>query len=173
MFDHMKPTKYTWLCYLLIIIGWLIFTHLSACGNPIPVYPSPDPDLFSPAQVSQPFPLIWIFLIFLLNVGVDILILYSGLLLLDRFSLFPEEYVMHLSKTTFLLAVSMISLIGISVELVLGAWLGGLVLAAIIIWSSFLVVGGMILHLTISNGLRLATYALLINIVVWTVFYTI
>ncbi|MBU0498093.1 MAG: hypothetical protein KKC68_08065 [Candidatus Thermoplasmatota archaeon] len=158
---------------MIVVIGWLVITHLSAYGNPIPVYPSPDPELFSPTQTSQPFLMVWIFLIFIINVGVDILILYSGLLLLDRFSALPTDYVLHLSKTTFLLAVILISIIGISVEMVLGAWLGGLFLAAVLIWFSFLSVGWFILHLQLSNGLRLATYALLINIVVWTVFYSI
>ena len=151
----------------------IIYFSMCVVANPIPVYPDPEPTLISYSGGSEPFPFVWIVLIFVINFCVDVLILYGGLLLLDRFRVIPEEYVLSLSKSRLFTAVGLISFTGVVVEYILGSWIGGLLLAALVIMGSFVFVGNWLLNLSWPNSFRLGGFALLINIVLWIIFYTI
>ena len=157
-----------------LLIGFLVVLSLSiiCSANPIPVYPNPEPTLIS-GGTSESFPIFWLVLIFIINFCVDILILYGGILVLDRFQVLPEEYVFNLSKTVFFVAVGLISLTGLLVEYFLGAWFGGLLVAALIILCSFVFVGRWLLNLVWINSVRLGAFALTINIIMWIIFYSI
>ena len=162
----------TWFVFLYLTFSIMCFS-ISGLANPIPVYPDPEPTLISYSGGSESFPFVWILLIFIINFCVDVLILYGGLLLLDRLRAIPEEYVLSLSKSRLFTAVGLISLTGVVVEYILGSWVGGLLLAAIVILGSFVFVGNWLLSLSWPNSFRLGGFALLINIVLWIVFYTI
>ena len=157
---------------LFLCVGVLVLFCLSYSvgANPIPVYPDPEPTLVSSGG-AEPFPVAGLGLIFIVNFCVDILILYSGLIVLDRFQVLPEEYVISLSKGLFFGSVAVISILGLGVEYVLGSWIGGLVLAALVILGSFVFVGHFLLRLSGMNSIRLGFFALIINIVMWTIFY--
>lgn len=160
-----------WL-YMFIAICFLLCLSVCGLANPIPVYPNPEPTLLA-TGVAEPFPMVWLGLIFVINFCVDILILYGGLVVLDRFKVLPDDYVFILSKMVFFGAVGLISLIGLSVEYVLGAWVGGLLLAAIVIFFSFVFVGRWLLRISWVNCVRLGLFALIVNGVMWIVFYSI
>ena len=149
-----------------------IFFSSIGCANPIPVYPHPEPTLIA-TGVSESFSGIWLGLIYIINFCVDVLILYAGLSVLDRFQVLPKDYVFSLSKKMFFLAVGLISLIGLGSEFLLGAWVGGLVVAAVVILFSFIFIGRWLLELTWANSGRIGFFALTINILVWIVFYSI
>ena len=159
--------------YLCLYVGVIVLVCLSISvgANPIPVYPDPEPTLVSSGHV-QPFPVVWLGLIFMMNFCVDILILYVGLLVLDSFQMLPEEYVFSLSKRLFLGSVAVISIFGLSVEYILGSWIGGLGIAALVIFGSFVIVSHFLLNLSGVNSVRLGLFALLINIVMWIIFYS-
>ncbi len=157
-----------------IFVGFFVLLSFTiiCSANPIPVYPNPEPTLIS-GGTSESFPGLWLVFIFIINFCVDILILYGGLLVLERFEVLPEEYVFNLSKTVFFVAVGLISLTGLLVEYFLGAWFGGLLLAALIILCSFVFVGKWLLNLVWANSVRLGAFALTINIIMWIIFYSI
>ena len=158
--------------YLMLIMCFLVIFSFCGIANPIPVYPDPEPTLVVSGG-SAPFPIVWLGLIFLINFCVDILILYGGLLLLDHFQVLPEDYVLLISKSVFFISVGLISFIGLVVEYILGAWIGGLLLAAGVIFCSFVFVGRWLLKISLVNGVRLGLFALVVNIVLWTVFYSL
>jgi hypothetical protein len=141
-------------------------------ANPIPVYPDLEPTLISTGS-AETFPIMWLGLIFIINFCVDILILYGGLLVLDKFQTLPEEYVFCLSKIVFFGAVGLISFIGLVVEFILGAWFGGLLLAALLIFCSFVFVGRWLLKISWANCIRLGFFALIVNIIMWILFYSV
>lgn len=157
-----------------ILVGFFLLLSLSiiCSANPIPVYPNPEPSLVS-GGTSESFPGFWLVLLFIINFCVDILILYGGLLVLDRFQVLPEEYVFNLSKIVFFIAVGLISSTGLLVEYFLGAWFGGLLLAALVILCSFVFVGRWLLCLAWANSVRLGVFAVTINIIMWIIFYSI
>jgi hypothetical protein len=121
----------------------------------------------------EPFPLMWLGLIFLINFCIDILILYFGLMILDRFKVLPEGYVISLTKGLFFGSVAVISSLGLGVEYVLGSWIGGLIIAALVIFLSFVFVGHFLLRLSGVNSVRMGFFALMNNIVIWTIFYSL
>jgi hypothetical protein len=157
-----------------ILGGFFVLLSVSiiCSANPIPVYPNPEPTLIS-AGTSESFPGLWLGVIFIINFCVDILILYGGLLVLDSFQVLPEEYVFNLSKIVFFVAVGLISFTGLIVEYFLGAWFGGLLLAALVILCSFVFIGRWLLRISWGNGIRLGSFALTINIIMWIIFYSI
>ena len=158
--------------HFLFILGFVVGFSFCGIANPIPVYPDPEPALVVSGG-AEPFPIVWLGLIFIINFCVDILILYGGLVLLDRFHVLPEDYVLSLTKIVFFMSVGLISLIGLIVEYVLGAWVGGLLLAAGVIFCSFVFVGRWLLEISLVNGVRLGLFAVVVNIVLWTVFYSL
>ena len=154
---------------VVLIFFWLSY---GVGANPIPVYPDPKPTLVFSGSV-EPFPVMWLGLIFLINFCIDILILYFGLMILDRFKVLPEGYVISLSKGLFFGSVVVISSLGLGVEYVLGSWIGGLIIAGLVIFLSFVFVGHFLLRLSGMNSVRMGFFALMSNIVIWTIFYSL
>ena len=101
------------------------------------------------------------------------MIVYSGLYLLDRFSAVSDQSLLDFSKKTFLAAVLIISMIGLLSELVFGAWLGGVVIALICIFLSFVLVSRFILKLSWVNGIRMGCFSVSINILIWIIIYSL
>ena len=155
---------------LLLVISLLGFCFAS--GNPIPVYPDPEPELVGISS-SISVPIIWIFFVFIIDFFIDILIVYAGLYLLDRSNLLGNRNVLDFSKKTFLFAVVLISLSGLISELVFGAWIGGAILALFLIFISFVLVSRYILVINWSNSYRMGLFAVIINGIVWIFIFSL
>jgi len=155
---------------LLLVIS--LFGFCFASGNPIPVYPDPEPELVGISS-SISVPIIWIFFVFIIDFFIDILIVYSGLYLLDRSNLLGNKNVLDFSKKTFLFAVVLISLSGLISELVFGAWIGGAILALFLIFISFVLVSRYILVINWSNSYRMGLFAVIINGIVWIFIFSL
>lgn len=155
----------------LILFLPIFFVTMSA-GNPIPIYPDPEPVYYGSIGVSS-LNIAWIAIIFIMDFFINILIIYGGIYLLHRYNLVTIKNVFDFSKTTLLMSVFIISLVGLISELILGAWIGGLLIALLFIFLSFVLVSKYLLKLSWINSLRMGLIALLINIIVWIAVFTV
>ena len=155
----------------LILFLPIFFVTMSA-GNPIPIYPDPEPVYYGSIGVSS-LNIAWIAIVFIMDFFIDILIIYGGIYLLHRYNLVTIKNVFDFSKTTLLMSVFIISLVGLISELILGAWIGGLLVALLFIFLSFVLVSKYLLKLSWINSLRMGLIALLINIIVWIAVFTV
>ncbi len=156
----------------------LVFSIVSlipiVAANPIPVWPDPQPDYTPPAEIVQTASSfsIWFFLIFLLDFGLNIIIIYTGLFLLD-FTKKTDHilYFQEFSRTYFIGAVFIISLIGIFTELFLGLWIGGVLINLGIIFLSFYLVGHFLFQLSTKNSILMGFFGFIINAIVWSIVF--
>jgi len=155
----------------LILFLPIFFVTMSA-GNPIPIYPDPEPVYYGSIGVSS-LNIAWIAIVFIMDFFINILIIYGGIYLLHRYNLVTIKNVFDFSKTTLLMSVFIISLVGLISELILGAWIGGLLIALLFIFLSFVLVSKYLLKLSWINSLRMGLIALLINIIVWIAVFTV
>ncbi len=159
-------------CIFSTIGFMLIFISIATIsGNPIPVYPDPEPTYQGSVSFNS-LNLIWIFAVFLFDFFIDILIVYGGILLLNRFDLINNKYIFDFSKLKFFLAVFIIAIIGLISELALGPWIFGFIIALIFIFASFVFVSKYLLNLDWTNGIRLGVFALVINIMFWILIFS-
>ena len=149
-----------------------ILCVLPVLANPIPVYPDPEPVFSGPSNIST-LPIAWILIVFVLDFFIDILIIYTGIYLLDKSNLIKNRNVLDFSKRTLLLAVVVISMVGLLSELIFGTWIGGLIFALFFIFLSFVFVSKYILKLSWANSYRIGFFAVIVNIVVWIVVFTV
>jgi len=149
-----------------------ILCVVSAVANPIPVYPDPKLEFSGSNNISTPS-VEWILLVFVVDFFVDILIVYAGIYLLDVSNLIKNRDVLDFSKKTFLFAVVLISIAGLLSELMFGAWIGGLGVALFFIFLSFVFVSKYLLKLRLANSCRMGIFAIIVNIVVWMVVFTV
>lgn len=151
----------------------LIFLSIATIsGNPIPVYPDPEPIYQGPVSFDS-LNLIWIFAVFLFDFFIDVIIVYSGIIILNQFNLINKKYIFDFSKSKFFLAVFVIAIIGLISELFLGPWIIGFLIALIFIFCSFVVVSKYLLNLRWINAIRLAVFAIIINIIFWAVIFSL
>jgi hypothetical protein len=143
-----------------------------ATGNPIPIYPDPEPVYTGPTRVSS-LNTAWVATVFVIDFFIDILIIYGGVYLLYSFNLVRNRDVFNFSKKVFLSAVLIISIIGLISELLLGGWIGGVLLTLLFIFLSFVLVSKYLLRFSWGNSIRIGLFASLINIVVWIVIFTL
>jgi len=159
-------------CIFSTIGLMLIFISIATIsGNPIPVYPDPEPNYQGSVSLNS-LNLIWIFAVFLFDFFIDVLIVYGGILLLNRFDLINNKYIFDFSKLKFFLAVFIIAIIGLISELILGPWIFGFIIALIFIFASFVFVSKYLLNLDWTNGIRLGVFALIINIMFWILIFS-
>ena len=161
----------------LIIVALVIFALSFLCvvsiqANPIPVYPDPKMDFSNISEVQAPS-FEWIFFIFFIDFFVDILIVYSGIFILDYSNLINNREILNFSKTTFFSAVLVISLVGLLSEIIFGTWIGGLVIALFLIFLSFVFVSKYIIKISWANSFRMGLIAVTINIFVWFIVFTV
>jgi hypothetical protein len=158
--------------FSLLLFGFIFCISFSIAANPIPVYPNPDAVVFSTPQ--RPFVSIeWIIFVYIANFFLDILIVYMGLFIIDRSNLLENQNVLDFSKKTFFLAIAIISIVGMLTELLLGSFLGGLILALIIIFFSFVFVSKYLLLLCWNNSYRMGLFAIIINILIWVFIFSL
>ena len=155
----------------LILFLSIFFVTMSA-GNPIPIYLDPEPVYYGSNGVSS-LNIAWIAIVFIMDFFIDVLIIYGGIYLLHRYNLVTIKNAFDFSKTTLLLSVFIISLVGLISELILGPWIGGLLIALLFIFLSFVLVSKYLLKLNWANSFRMGLIALLINIVVWIAIFTV
>ena len=155
----------------LILFLPIFFVTMSA-GNPIPIYPDPEQIDYDSIGVSS-LNIAWIAIVFIMDFFLNILIIYGGIYLLHRYNLVTIKNVFDFSKTTLLMSVFIISLVGLISELILGAWMVGLLIALLFIFLSFVLVSKYLLKLSWINSLRMGLIALLINIIVWFAVFTV
>ena len=164
--------RFTLAVSALLIILISVVCIFSVTANPIPVYPDPEPVLLGKTDVNT-VPIVWILFVFAIDFFIDILIVYAGIYLLDRNTLIKNRDVLNFSKKTFLFAVVIISMIGLLSELIFGAWIGGLIIALFLIFLSFVFVSRYILKVSWTNSYRIGLFAIIVNIVVWIVVFTV
>jgi hypothetical protein len=136
------------------------------------VYPDPEPVLSGTINYNS-LQMEWILIVFIIDFFIDILIVYIGVYLLDKNNLINNFYTFDFPKITFLFAVFIISVVGLFSEIFFGAWVGGLVIALILIFLSFVIVSKYILKLNWANSIRLGLFAAIVNIIVWIVIFSI
>ena len=163
-------TRFTLSVSLILFLP--IFFVIMSAGNPIPVYPDPEPVYYDSIGVSS-LNIAWIAIVFIMDFFINILIIYGGIYLLHRYNLVTIKYVFDFSKTTLLMSVFIISLVGLISELFLGPWIGGLLIALLFISLSFVLVSKYLLKLSWINSIRMGLIALLINIIVWIAVFTV
>lgn len=156
----------------LLIFLITTFFIISVNANPIPVYPEPELVFFSSNSAIN-IPIYWIFLVFILDFFIDILIVYTGIFLLDKDKLILNKDVLDFSKRTFLLAVAVISTVGLLSELIFGQSIGGLIIVLSLIFISFVLVSRYLLKLNWKNSNRMGLFAIVINIIAWAVVFSV
>ena len=145
-------------------------------SNPIPVYPDPQPDYHPPAVVisSNPFFMYWLLFAFLLDFACDILIMYAGLYILDKTQESQNRlYFEDFSRLYFAGAVFLISLVGIVTELILGMWIGGLLIILGIVFLSFYGVSKKLFRLSMNHSIFMGMFAVLINSIIWMIIFSL
>lgn len=158
--------SFFFLCCLFFV------TNLSA--NPIPVWPDPQQVYIPPAEIAQftPSLTIWLLLIFLLDFGLDILITYVGLYILDVTKKTDHIlYFQDFSRAYFIGAVFLISLIGIFTELMLGMWFVGIFLVLLIVFLSFFLVSHFLLRLPKEDSIFMGFFGVIINAIFWSIVF--
>lgn len=159
---------------LLLILLLLSIPLISA--DPIPVYPkTPIGSGGVNNGISQvtSISLSWIILVFLLDLGINILIIYSGIILLRYLNRVSNSFLIDLPKKNILLSVFIISSIGIISEVIFGLWIGGLMIVVLFIFLSFLLTAKKLLSLDWSDGSILGIVAIIINITTWSIIFLI
>ena len=164
--------RFTLAVSALLIILVPVVCVFSVTANPIPVYPDPEPVFLGQSNINT-VPILWILFVFVIDFFVDILIVYAGIYLLDRNKLIMNRDVLDFSKKTFLFAVVIISMVGLLSELIFGAWIGGLIIALLLIFLSFVFVSRYILKISWANSYRMGLFAIIVNIAAWIVVFTV
>jgi len=159
------------LSVILIFVLSILFIAICS-GNPIPIYPDPEPTTTNFSDVGS-LNLAWIIVVFTMDFFIDILIIYGGIYLLNYYNLIDNQSQFNFSKSTLFLSVIIISLVGLISELVFWAWAGGLFIALMFIFISFVFVSKYILRLNQNNSIRMGLFGLIINIVAWFVIFSI
>jgi hypothetical protein len=143
-------------------------------GNPIPVYPDPE-FLISgtPGSYDVSINPLWITIVFVFNFALNLLIFYAGLYIIFHFHKIDEKYFSNFSRYQIILAVFLISIIGLITEFFFGTWIGGLFLVLVLVFISYVLVSKYILGLNFNNSTYLGLFATGINIVSWIVLFSI
>ena len=166
----------THLFIAIVIFQFFLLLVPLVQSNPIPVWPDPQPDYTPPTEMaSSGFSIaFWILFIFLLDFGLDIIITYSGLYIIDL-KIRPNhiQYFEDFSRTSFIGAVLLISLIGIVAELILGMWIVGMLFVLFIVFLSFYLVSFFLFKLSKDNCLFMGFFAVMINSVAWAIIFSL
>lgn len=170
----MNYEKGWFLSVLLGVVLFIFFFIQIGCANPIPVYPDPEPEYFSPSiSNTGGVPAMWMVFVFFLDFGINIIIIYGGVLLLQRYRNVSSEFLFEVSKTRFLSSIFFVSLVGLLSELILGPWIGGLLVALLFIFLSFVFIARFLFVFCWEDSLLMGIFALMVNIVVWSVIFMV
>jgi len=162
------PMKHVILLILFLVVLCSFTSVVSA--NPLPVYRHPQ-STFSGPTSGENADFTWILFAFIVDFFVDILIIYCGVILLERLRQLPNHHVYEISKIQFLGAVVFISLVGLASEWVLGGWIVGVGIALCVIFLSFVVMSRYLFGFTWRNSIGMGLFAIVVNIMVWMLFF--
>jgi hypothetical protein len=154
---------------------FVLFTILALpviSGNPIPVYPKPEPSYYSASDYTN-LNFTWIIGALIIDFFMNLLIIYGGVIVLNHYNLIINKNIFDISKKTLLLSVLIISITGFISELILGPWLGGFLLSLIIIFTSFVLVAKYLLKINWINSIRMGLIALIVNIIFWIIIFSL
>lgn len=158
-------------CSILCIFGFGCFS-ICVSANPLPVYPHPQPSFSGPVSgnvVSYP----WILFAFIVDFFADLLIIYGGVLLLERFRLISNHRFFDIPRRILLVAVGIISLIGFTSEWIIGGWIWGFLLILILIFISFVFVSKYLFLFNMKNSIGMGCFATTVNLVVWIFIFVV
>ena len=156
-------------------LGFLLFLVMYTviiAANPIPIPPHPQQN-FPSYHNEQGLPIAWIIIIFIVDFFLDTLLLYAGVLFLERFTHLSSHQVFDMPKTKFFSAVLIISLVGLSSEWILGSTVLGLFLTLCCVFLSFCLVCHYMFRFTWRNASYLGGFASLINLLIWIVLFIV
>jgi hypothetical protein len=160
--------------FLFFCIIYLLSTFVQA--NPIPVYPDPKPT-FEPDTIVSHIQdgnfILWLLLIWFLDIALNTLFLYGGFLLLVWFHLKSEGWFHLLSRKHMIAFVVLLSSAGILSEWLLGSWIGGIVVVALVVFFSVLFLSKLLFNLDTRCSLFLAMYLLMVNLIIWAVIFSV
>jgi len=112
----------------------------------------------------------WISGLFIIDFFLNLLILYGGLYLLERFKLSDfEDLHNFFQKKMMFLGACIITLAGLLSEMYLLSWVGGMLGVLIIVFLSYVLVSRYLLELQWANSIRIALIAVTVNIAVWSI----
>ena len=158
-----------WSFFMISIILFSVIPRIQ--GNPIPVYPNPSVDFSESFEVDSisKISMTWIFFVFIFDFFMNVLIVYAGIIFLDTFKVFKSEQPINFSKKIFFTSVLIISVVGILSEMLFGFWIVGLFIVVLSIFFSYVLISVYLLRFSWKNGVRMALFALIINIMVWLI----
>jgi len=143
---------------------------LNGVANPIPIEPHPGTNLPNIPH-GESITIGWIIAVYIIDFFLDTLLMYAGVLLLGRFNVLSPQQVFAMPKTTFFLAVFLISLVGFSAEWLLGASALGLFLILWVVVVSFMSTARYLLKFAWVNALYLGVFAAIVNLCVWILLF--
>jgi hypothetical protein len=158
-------------CFVPLMLFLVLFSFQGGVvANPIPIEPHPETDLQSVPH-GQGITTGWIIAVFIIDFFLDTLLVYAGVLLLGRFNLLLPQQVFAMPKTTFFLAIFLISLVGFSSEWILGTTFWSLFVIVCLVLLSFFIAARYLFKFTWSNALYLGGFASFINLLVWIMLF--
>jgi hypothetical protein len=162
-----------WRCIAFSVsILLVVFFVFSVAGNPIPVYPDPKP-VMQGFNTVDGYNIYWIVLVFIVDFFLNLLILYGAVYLLDRYNLLDTPWITGFKTKKLLLGAFIVSLIGLFSEVLLGIWIGGLLMVLILVLLSFSLVSRYLFEFRWVNCLRIGLIAITVNIVVWLIVFSV
>lgn len=162
------------LSFILVSFFMLCVQCILVYANPIPVYPDPKPT-FMPSiplsTVQDSGFIVWLFLVWFLDIAVNTLLLYAGFLLLIRFQMESEEWFTTISRIRMVAGILILSIAGIVSEWLIGFWISGLVLVAGIVFITTYELGIHFFELNPRSSLVLSVFLVVLNAISWTVIF--
>lgn len=157
-------------------ISLICLDYILVQANPIPVYPDPKPT-FEPNEILSNIQdgnfIIWILLIWCLDLAVNTLFLYGGFLLLVRFNLKSDGWFYLISRKNMIAVILLLSTAGILSEWLIGSWIGGIVVIALVVFLSVFFLSKQFFNLDNRCSLFLACYLVIVNMISWTIIFSI
>ena len=165
--------KHMWVCLLFSVFILCLHTT-SSFANPIPVYPDPKPT-FEPStaitNAQNANFVLWLLLIWCLDVALNTLFLYGGFLLLVRFNMESTGWFSQISRNNMVAGILLLSVAGITSEWLIGSWLGGIIFIASVVFITTYFLGKYFFELKSGSSLFIAGYMVVLNLVSWAIIF--
>jgi hypothetical protein len=167
--------KQVCICLLFLVFIFCVY-NISSIANPIPVYPDPKPT-FEPTtaitQVQNESFVLWLILIWFLDIALNTLFLYGGFLLLVRLHMESTGWFSQVPRKTIVIGIFLLSIAGIISEWLIGSWLGGIFFIAIVVFVITYLLSQYLFKLKSSSSLFIAFYMIVLNLISWAIIYSL
>lgn len=158
---------------LLLLTSILSFFIISSSANPIPVYPDPSPQ-FQPTKavsdVQESSFVLWVLLVFCLDIGLNTIFLYGGFYLLRFLKLASSSWFNQIPRQNMITAIVLLSIGGILSEWLIGSWLGGFFFISLLVFFLVYLFGLHYFNLDRVSTMVLSVYMVIVNLISWTLF---